>query len=36
LEEMMQEAKAEFEARQRRGSVLKEKEPDAVSSSKEL
>lgn len=36
LEEMMQEAKAEFEARQRRGSVLEEGEPAAVPSKKEL
>lgn len=36
LEEMMQEAKAEFEARQRRGSVLKGGEPVAVPSKEEL
>ena len=36
LEEMMEEAKAEFEARQRRGSMLKGKNPVAELSSKEL
>lgn len=36
LEEMMQEAKAEFEARQRRGSVLKAGEPIAAPIKKEI
>ena len=36
LEEMMQEARAEFEARQRRGSILKGSEPVAVPVKKDI